>query len=127
MKPYRHSLPKAFANAARGFATAVKTERNMKIHIAAAVICFTAAALLHLDRIRWLFLITAVAAVFIAELVNTAVETVVDLVSPGEHPLARTAKDTAAGASLVAAVFAVAVGLLVFWEPVTEWLHTFAG
>ncbi|MEK4977398.1 diacylglycerol kinase family protein [Bacillus sp. FSL K6-6540] len=124
MKPHRQSLYRAFGCAMRGILTAVQTERNMKIHIAAALIVFIAAALLQLDRIRWLFLVLAVSLVFIAELVNTAVEAIIDLVSPEEHVLARVAKDTAAGAALVAAVFAIVIGIMVFYEPVWEWIHT---
>ncbi|MGG4342745.1 diacylglycerol kinase family protein [Paenibacillus lautus] len=124
MKPHRQSLYRAFGCAIRGILTAVQTERNMKIHIAAALIVFIAAALLQLDRMSWLFLLLAIALVFIAELVNTAVEAVIDLISPEEHVLARVAKDTAAGAALVAAVFAVVIGILVFYEPVWEWIQS---
>ena len=69
-------------------------------------------------------LVLAIALVFIAELVNTAVEAIIDLISPEEHVLARVAKDTAAGAALVAAVFAVVIGILVFYEPVWEWIQS---
>ncbi|WP_127592086.1 diacylglycerol kinase family protein [Paenibacillus lautus] len=124
MKPHRQSLYRAFGCAIRGILTAVQTERNMKIHIAAALIVFIAAALLQLDRVGWLFLVLAIALVFIAELVNTAVEAIIDLISPEEHVLARVAKDTAAGAALVAAVFAVVIGILVFYEPVWEWIQS---
>ncbi|MCI1773719.1 MAG: diacylglycerol kinase family protein [Paenibacillus lautus] len=124
MKPHRQSLYRAFGCAIRGILTAVQTERNMKIHIAAALIVFIAAALLQLDRIRWLFLLLAVSLVFIAELVNTAVEAIIDLISPDEHELARVAKDTAAGAAFVAAAFAVVIGILVFYEPVWEWMQS---
>ncbi|AYB45593.1 diacylglycerol kinase family protein [Paenibacillus lautus] len=124
MKPHRQSLYRAFGCAIRGILTAVQTERNMKIHIAAALIVFIAAALLQLDRIRWLFLLLAVSVVFIAELVNTAVEAIIDLISPDEHELARVAKDTAAGAAFVAAAFAVVIGILVFYEPVWEWMQS---
>lgn len=96
----------------------------MKIHMAAALIVLIAAALLHLDRMSWLFLILAIGIVFIAELINTAIEAVVDLISPQKHVLARLAKDTAAGAALVAAAFAVMVGLLVFYQPVWEWIQS---
>jgi diacylglycerol kinase len=65
----------------------------------------------------WLWLGAAVSAVWTAELMNTAVERTVDLVSPDEHPLAEAAKDTAAGAVLVASLFAVAVGLVVLAPP----------
>lgn len=124
MKPHRQSLYRAFGCAIRGILTAVQTERNMKIHIAAALIVFIAAALLQLDRMSWLFLVLAIALVFIAELTNTAVEAIIDLISPEEHVLARVAKDTAAGAALVAAVFAVVIGILVFYEPVWEWIQS---
>ncbi|MGG3311489.1 diacylglycerol kinase family protein [Paenibacillus sp. FSL W8-0187] len=124
MKPHRQSLYRAFGCAIRGILTAVQTERNMKIHIAAALIVFIAAALLQLDRMSWLFLLLAIALVFIAELVNTAVEAIIDLISPEEHVLARVAKDTAAGAALVAAVFAVVIGILVFYEPLWEWIQS---
>ncbi|WP_237566345.1 diacylglycerol kinase family protein [Paenibacillus sp. EZ-K15] len=124
MKPHRQSLYRAFGCAMRGILTAVQTERNMKIHIAAALIVFIAAALLQLDRMSWLFLLLAIALVFIAELVNTAVEAIIDLISPEEHVLARVAKDTAAGAALVAAVFAVVIGILVFYGPVWEWIQS---
>ncbi|MGV2787713.1 diacylglycerol kinase, partial [Clostridium perfringens] len=53
-----------------------------------------------------------------------AVEAIIDLISPEEHVLARVAKDTAAGAALVAAVFAVVIGILVFYEPVWEWIQS---
>jgi len=124
VKPHRQSLYRAFGCAIRGILTAVQTERNMKIHIAAALIVFIAAALLQLDRMSWLFLLLAIALVFIAELVNTAVEAIIDLISPEEHVLARVAKDTAAGAALVAAVFAVVIGILVFYEPLWEWIQS---
>ncbi len=101
----------------------MRTERNMKIHIAAALIVFIAAALLQLERMDWLFLLLAVALVLITELVNTSVEAVIDFISLEEHPLARVAKDTAAGAALVAAVFAIIVGLIVFGKPVYGWIH----
>lgn len=122
MKPHRHSLYRTFANAAAGVVHAFKTERNMKIHAAAALMVFIAAALLQLDLIRWLFLLLAVGLVFTAELINTAIEAVVDLVSPQVHPYARIAKDTAAGAVLVAAIVAVGIGITVFYEPIRGWI-----
>ena len=97
----------------------------MKFHATAAVIVFTAGGLLGLTAVRWLFLALAVTLVISAELMNTAVEAVVDLVSPDEHPLARIAKDTAAGAVLITALFAVFVGIMVFFEPVLLWIESY--
>lgn len=125
MKPHRHSLYRTFANAAAGVVHAFKYERNMKIHTAAALMVFIAAALLQLDIIRWLFLVVAVGLVITAELINTAIEAVVDLVSPEEHPYARIAKDTAAGAVLVAAAAAAIIGIAVFYKPLMHWIKSF--
>lgn len=121
-KPYRSSLRSTFKYAVQGIIHAFKAERNMKIHIVAAVVVFMAAGLLGLTLIQWLFLGLAVTLVITAELINTAVEAVVDLISPDDHPLARIAKDTAAGAVLVTACFAVVVGIAVFYEPVISWI-----
>ena len=73
----------------------------MKIHIAAALIVFIA-SLCRNGPNELVVLVLAIALVFIAELVNTAVEAIIDLISPEEHVLARVAKDTATGAALVA-------------------------
>ncbi len=72
-----------------------------------------AGALLHLPAAAWAVVFLAVALVVVAELLNSALESVVDLVSPDDHPLAKRAKDVAAAAVLVAAVTAVAVGVCV--------------
>jgi undecaprenol kinase len=67
-------------------------------------------------------LLIVISLVLCAELLNTAIEAVIDLVSPEWHPLAKVAKDTAAGAVLVSAVFAVAVGLVILYKPMMIWL-----
>lgn len=69
-----------------------------------------------------MFVLTAVFMVIVTELMNTAVEAAVDLAQPHIHPLAKAAKDTAAGAVLLAAVFAVIIGCFVFLKPVMTWL-----
>lgn len=69
-----------------------------------------------------MFVLTAIFLVLVTELMNTAVEAAVDLAHPHIHPLAKAAKDTAAGAVLLAAVFAVVIGGMVFFKPV---LHCF--
>ncbi|WHX47713.1 diacylglycerol kinase family protein [Paenibacillus woosongensis] len=107
-----------FRYAAEGIVTALKSERNMKIHLLAAVAVLLAAAYFRLPGRDVALLLIVIGLVIAAELVNTALEAVVDLVSPDWHPLAKTAKDTAAGAVLVAAIIAVCVGCLLFYEPV---------
>jgi len=74
------------------------------------VLAVTAGALLHLPAAAWAVLVLAIGMVLFAELLNTAVEAVVDLVSPEDHPLAKQAKDVAAAAVLIAALTALAAG-----------------
>ncbi|MWV45279.1 diacylglycerol kinase family protein [Paenibacillus sp. HJL G12] len=118
----RGSLIASFGYAVQGVCYAFRTQRNMRIHTAAAVAVITAAALLHLSWSRWVVLLLAITLVMAMELMNTALESVVDLASPELHPLAKAAKDTAAGAVLLAAVFAVAAGIIVFYRPLMDLL-----
>jgi diacylglycerol kinase len=89
----------------------------MRIHLAAALVVIAVAAWLRVDALDWLWLSAAITAVWVSELLNTAIEKTVDLVSPEIHPKAKLAKDTAAGAVLVAASFAVVVGAIVLGPP----------
>lgn len=86
----------------------------MRFHLLAAVAAVLLGVAFGIGPGEWLWVGLAIAFVWSAELVNTAVERLVDLVSPERQPLAKAAKDTAAGAVLVAAVFAVLVGCTVF-------------
>ncbi|MBE9912808.1 diacylglycerol kinase family protein [Paenibacillus donghaensis] len=116
------SLLASFGYALQGIKYALRTQRNMKIHAAAAVVVVAAALWLHLSWLRWIVLLLAITLVMALELLNTALEAVVDLASPELHPLAKAAKDTAAGAVLLAAVFAVLAGIIVFYRPVMDLL-----
>jgi diacylglycerol kinase len=89
----------------------------MRFHLAAAFVVVVVASWLRVDALDWLWLSAAITAVWMSELLNTAIEHTVDLVSPEIHPLAKIAKDTAAGAVLVTAVFAVVVGAIVLGPP----------
>ncbi|NLY79222.1 MAG: diacylglycerol kinase family protein [Lysinibacillus sp.] len=89
-------------------------ERNMRIHIICGIIAILAGFLSHLSAVEWLILILTIALVIGMEMVNTAIENVVDLVSPEYHPLAKIAKDVAAGAVLVVAIASVLIGLILF-------------
>ncbi|WP_311078956.1 diacylglycerol kinase family protein [Paenibacillus polymyxa] len=106
-----------FRYAAEGVMYALRTQVNMRIHVAVALLVIVAGLNLHISRLDWLFVCVAIAIVIVAELFNTAVEAAVDLISPDIHPLAKAAKDTAAGAVLLAAVFAVIIGIFVFYRP----------
>src|SRR5690606_22656059 len=97
-------MRKAFIHALRGIHETFQNERNFKIHtVIAAVILFTG-WWSNLSPGEWLWLSLSFALVFGMELLNTAIETLCDIVSPTYHPLIRKAKDAAAGAVLVTAV-----------------------
>lgn len=106
----------AFRHAIAGIIYCVRKERHMKIHIAAALLALGAAWNWGLSRIELAILFVTIAAVIAAEIVNTAIEALVDKVSPEFHPLAKGAKDAAAGAVLVQALAAVGVGYVLFWD-----------
>ena len=99
----------AFGYAFAGLRTAWRTQRNVRIHAVLAVLALVAGALVRLPPFGWGLLAIAIALVLVTELLNTALEALVDLASPGEHPLAKTAKDVAAAAVLVASAGAVGV------------------
>ncbi|MFN8355539.1 MAG: diacylglycerol kinase family protein [Spirosomataceae bacterium] len=88
-------------------------ENNARIHALAGVAVVIVGISLGLSASEWLWIGLAIALVFIAELVNTSLERLTDLVSPHHHPLAGQAKDLAAAAVLVAALFAIVVGMVI--------------
>ncbi len=110
----RYSIFSAFRNAGRGLAEAVRTERNVRIDAAAAVLVVVLGFAFRIDAPSWLAIVICIGMMFALETVNTAIEAVVDLASPGYHELARKAKDCAAGAALAGALASVVVGLIVF-------------
>ena len=112
-KPDRRLLT-SFVYAWRGVLRGVTGERNLKIHVTAAVLVMIFAAVFQLSATEWLFILFAVGGVISLELMNTAVEKVVDLVTDEYHPLAEQAKDLAAGAVFIYAVLSVIVGLIIF-------------
>ena len=109
----RHSLGAAFGYALAGLSAAWRTQRNVRIHAAIALAVLAGGALLRLPAWAWAVVALAIALVLAAELANTAVEALVDLISPGEHPLAERAKDVAAASVLVASLGAAAAAVAV--------------
>ena len=104
------SLAFAFA----GVRHALNSQRNLRIHVAIAAAVVIAGFVLRINRQEWAIVVTLIALVIGLELLNTAIEALVDLASPEPHPLAKVAKDTAAGAILVAAAGSAIVGLIIF-------------
>lgn len=109
MSKWLHSFKYAW----EGLRHAVRTERNMRFHVAAAVAAVLLGAYGRLDLNEWLWVALAVVLVISAECFNTAIERLTDLESSKQHPLAKAAKDTAAAGVLAAACFAAIVGILV--------------
>lgn len=108
------SFRKSFLFAIQGFRCAVRTERNIKVMLAGAVVVVVLGLVLRIDLLSWAIVIGCCGVVISAELLNTAIETVVDLVSPEFHPLAGRAKDIAAAAVWVLSCLVALVGVLVF-------------
>ena len=109
----KNNLVKSFGYAASGVVQA-GSERNFKVDVVAAVVVFAACALLQVPAWGWAAVAMCVGVQLAMETVNTAIEAIVDLASPDIHPLAKRAKDCAAGAALITACASVVVGLIVF-------------
>ena len=103
----------SWINAFKGIWYTIKTQRNIKIQLVIGVIVIFVCVYFKLSITECIFLAMATMIIIVAELVNTAVETVVDLCTKEYHPLAKIAKDVAAGAVVVAAINAVIVGILI--------------
>ena len=114
------SLLESFNFAFEGVIHVMRAERNLRIHFAIALGVIIAAVAFDVTRMELIALLLAIAFVLIAEMLNSALEAVVDLVTPSVEPLAKIAKDVAAGAVLIATVTAVAIGYLVFSGAVAE-------
>ena len=113
MRPQKNTI-ESFDCAFQGLFYALRTQRHMRWHVAAGVGVFLFALVLRVTRTELFALLSAVAMVLMAEMFNTAIEVTVDLFTEEFHPLAATAKNVAAGAVLVAALYALVVGYLVF-------------
>lgn len=107
-------LIKSFGYALSGVAYTTKTQMNFRIHLAAILVVAIAGWYVQLSSADWLWIILAIGLVLVTELLNTAIEILVDLVSPEFNVQAGKVKDVAAGAVIVAAFISVAIGAIVF-------------
>ena len=108
------SLLDSFNYAFEGIIHVLRTQRNLRIHFVAAVLVFAAAIAVGVTRLQLIALVLAIAFVLVAEMLNTAIEGVIDVSTTSFDPNAKLAKDIAAGAVLISSITAVAVGYLVF-------------
>jgi diacylglycerol kinase (ATP) len=108
------NLLESFNSAFEGIIHVLRTQRNMRIHFLVAVVVLVAAVWVGVSKLELIALLLAIAFVFITEMINSAIEQAIDVATTSFDPLAKLAKDVAAGAVLIATVNAVAIGYLVF-------------
>ena len=121
-KQKKNPLYKSFGYAWEGITAVIKKERNMKIHCCVMILVILAGAIFRIAAWKWCICFCLFGLVMSLEIVNTAVEAVVDLVTEERKPLAKLAKDAAAGAVLLAAIMAVIAGLILFLPEGLEFL-----
>src|SRR5213082_2807383 len=110
----KSKLVRSFAFAFAGLGYCFRTQRNFRIHVAIAIVVALLGIFLALSWVEWAVFAVTVVVVLAAEMVNTMVESLVDLVTTEYHPLAKVAKDVSAGVVLLTAIGAVVVGLFIF-------------
>ena len=108
------SFIRGFKVAVDGITNALRHELHIKIHCVAALIVIIFATILHVSLNDWIVLILLISLVIALELVNTAIERTVDLITSEQHPLAKQAKDIAAGAVLIMSIASVIIGVCIF-------------
>jgi len=114
------NILESFRFAFSGLWYALCTQRNTRIHLTIAAIVVALGIWLRLSLTQWAVLTLTIGFVLVSEMLNTVAETLIDLISPGFHPLAKVVKDVTAGAVLLAAIISVIVGLLVLASPLWE-------
>jgi len=120
MKEFFLSRLSSFHPAFDGWRHVQKTQPNVWIHAVISLSVIFFGFWVQLDADSWMFILLAMAMVWITEFLNTAIEAVVDLVSPDPHPLAKIAKDVSAAAVVIAAFAAVVIGILVLGPPLWQ-------
>jgi diacylglycerol kinase (ATP) len=119
-RPTPGSILESFNFAFEGVIHVLRTQRNMRIHFAVALIVLVWALVAGVSKLELIALLLAISFVLIAEMVNTAIEGAIDVATTAFDPMAKLAKDIAAGAVLIATVNAIAVGYLVFSGEVAD-------
>lgn len=104
----------SFKYAFQGMFSALKTERNLKIHVTIMILVIIAGIVLKISKIEWIICIILFGLVIGGEMLNSAIETVVDIAMPDINPKAKFAKDAAAGAVLIFAIASAIIGFMIF-------------
>ncbi|MCC9165388.1 diacylglycerol kinase family protein [Pontibacter harenae] len=114
MQTYFKKRYNSFKFALRGLNSAVRSEPHMRLHVLSAIGVVIAGFFFDVTKTEWCALVGCIGLVFTAEIINTSIETLTNLVSPEWHDLAGKTKDLAAGAVLAASITAAIIGLIVF-------------
>ena len=118
----RTSLKDAFGFAFEGISYTVRTQHNMRIHMVIAACVLVLSVFFRLTPIEWAVILICIGLVLMTEMLNTAIEAIIDLVSPEYHPLAKIAKDIGAGMVVVFSVLAAIIGCIVFTQAILRML-----
>lgn len=121
------TLHRSFRYAFSGLWYAIRTQRNMRIHLSILLAVFVLGLYLGLPWLHWALLALVSGFVLVAEMFNTVAEAALDAATPHYHPLVKVAKDVAAGAVLLTAIVAVIVGLLILGPPLWHRLAALLG
>ena len=122
-KRKKHRLVTSFWFGFQGIASAAAKERNMQIHICISVIVLVAGFAFSITKAEWIAVLLAIGGMISLEMMNTAIERTVDMYTKEFHPLAKQAKDIAAGAVLIFAIISVVIGLIIFLPRILEIVH----
>jgi len=107
-----------------GILQSIKTEANFKIYLYAIIFVIAMGLFFHLSLFEWLWVLLATCLVIAAELMNTAMESLANIVSPDFHPLIKKAKDAAAGSVLIMAFFALITAIFIFAPKIINLIYT---
>lgn len=121
MNIFLQKQARSFKNAFRGIVVAIQQETHCKIHLLATIAVIVLGILLHIALNEWIVIFICIAMVWCLELINTAIENIVDMVSPERQERARNIKDIAAGAVLFAAICSVIIACLIFIPKIISW------
>ncbi len=118
-----HSTQKSFKYAFEGIKLTYRNEPNFRIQLVLAILSTILGIFLKISQIEWLILIIIIFVVLLLELINSSIEALVDLISPEKNEKAKIAKDTAAGAVLVASILSLIIGIVLFLPKITIFLN----
>jgi diacylglycerol kinase (ATP) len=114
---------RSFGFALNGLRILFREEHNARVHLLGAALALLAGWFFQLSSMEWMALLVCIALVFMLEIINSVLERLADVVSPGIHPLIGQAKDLSAAAVLVAALLSVAVGSILFIPKIIQHIH----